>query len=259
MDENTGQQPEQNDNMKRVKDFADKLKELGLDMNLMFDLFGGIAENAIKKSEQTLSGLIETKVKLLGDNLAGQVKTNYDTLNGQLTPVIGFVKQIQEQAGQMQQPGGQMMVQPGGDIPAGPGLAAGGGMAGGKPDIFGLILQQVLPRLMGGGAHTENTGMEQMIKAAQGYGEFVKAIMAPITEMQTTMRQSLLQEMQTYSKTGGSLPWDADEAPPQRRQVAQLNQRHPVRQPEPEPVEYEKSDYSKEAAEWAKTVKFKAV
>jgi hypothetical protein len=257
MDENTGQQPEQNDNMKRVKDFADKLKELGLDMNLMFDLFGGIAENAIKKSEQTLSGLIETKVKLLGDNLAGQVKTNYDTLNGQLTPVIGFVKQIQEQAGQMQQPGGQMMVQqPGGDIPAGPGLAAGGGIGGAMGNIANIV---PILKMLGlvPGAPTESTGMEQMVKMANGYGEFVKAIMAPITEMQTTMRQSLLQEMQTYSKTGGSLPWDADEAPAPRRQVAQLNQRRPVRQPEPEPeIDDTPSDYSERGNELYKKFKF---
>jgi hypothetical protein len=257
MDENTGQQPEQNDNMKRVKDFADKLKELGLDMNLMFDLFGGIAENAIKKSEQTLSGLIETKVKLLGDNLAGQVKTNYDTLNGQLAPVIGFVKQIQEQAGQMQQPGGQMMQQPGGDIPAGPGLAAGGGGIGGAMGNIANIVPILKMLGLVPGAPAESTGMEQMIKMANGYGEFVKSIMAPITEMQTTMRQSLLQEMQTYSKTGGSLPWDADEAPPQRRQVAQLNQRHQLRQPEPEPeIDDIPSDYSERGNELYKKFKF---
>lgn len=255
---NQNQQPgsgepskEQQDAMQRVKDFHDKLAALGLDMNFMFDMMGGVAENFVKKSEQRLSGLIDLKVKTLGDTLAKQVQDVSVNLNNQLTPIISFVNQLQQGVSQAQgqQPGGpgNALVPVSNDIPPGPGLGAGGG--GNNPLAMINNIAPILKMLglVPGGGNSEASGMEQMIKAAQGYGEFVKAIMAPITEMQTTMRQSLLQEMQTYSRTGGSLPWDEKEEPAQpRRQVAQLNQ---PRRDIPE------LDYGQIAIELAKKIK----
>jgi hypothetical protein len=66
-----------------------------------------------------------------------------------------------------------------------------------------------------------------MAKLASSWGIVMKAIMQPVVEMQATTRQNLLSEMATYSKTGGTMPWERDNATgtmqPERR-IANLNQ-----------------------------------
>ena len=65
-----------------------------------------------------------------------------------------------------------------------------------------------------------------MAQSAKNVADFMKTVMQPIVEMQATMRQSVLQEMATYSKTGGTLPWDREtvEVKPAPKTTANLNQ-----------------------------------
>ncbi|MFA5385932.1 MAG: hypothetical protein WC364_14970 [Eubacteriales bacterium] len=262
-EQNPGQQPEQSEGIKRVQALKSKCDELGFDLNLFFDMMGGVAQNAVKSSQQEISGLVEMKVKTLGDNLAGQIKANNDSLRLELSPLVAFVKDIQsqvsqvQQPAQMQQPVGNAMVPMGGEIPPGQGLMQG---SGGKPG-FGDIIQLLKMFGMGGnsGEQPGNGGLSQMATLAKSWGEVMRAMMEPVVEMQTTMRQSLLSEMQTYSRTGGTLPWEADEpAPASTARLTNSRQQRPAQRPVVlnQEIDDSPSDYSKEAAELAKRFKF---
>ena len=227
--------------VQRVKTLMANLEALGLDINLLFDMMGGIAENQIKKTEVTLAGLIEAKTKTLGENLSGQVNESFEKMNAQVKPLVGFVDQIQKQASVQ-----STAVMPAdGALPPGPGLSNDGGSG---PAAVLNNLQPILKMLgliptTGTNVDSGNNGLAQMASMAKSWGEVMRAMMEPVVQMQTTMRQSILSEMQTYSKTGGSLPWDGDPEEQPGRQVAALNQRRR------EKVEI---DYEKLAAEMAK-------
>ena len=100
------------------------------------------------------------------------------------------------------------------------------GASGLSPD--NPMMQAIFGKLLGvGGSSTGDGGLDQMAKLASSWGNVMKAIMQPVVEMQATMRQNLLSEMSTYSKTGGTMPWEKDTTTgtvqPERR-VANLNQ-----------------------------------
>jgi hypothetical protein len=266
---NSGQQPEQSEGIKRVQALKSKCDELGFDLNLFFDMMGGVAQNAVKSSQQEISQLVEMKVKTLGDNLAGQIKSNNDALRLELSPLVAFVKDIQSQMSAVQQPvnqqqPGMSMVPAGGDLPAGPGLMQGGGMGGPggmMQNIAGIVpILKMLGLVPGGGAEQPgNGGLSQMATLAKSWGEVMRAMMEPVVEMQTTMRQSLLSEMQTYSRTGGTLPWEADDpAPAPTARLTNSRQQRPAQRQIilNQEIDDSPSDYSKEAAELAKRFKF---
>ncbi len=221
-EENINQQPEQSEQMQRVKGLMSKLEELGLDINLLFDMMGGVAENAVKKSEQNLSGLIETKVKVLGENLSNQVKDNYKTLNDQLTPVIGFIDSIQKQANVQS---AAVTPSDGGGLPPGPGLGNDGG-SGPEKMLSNIAPILKMLGLVPGSSSGDNTaGFDGMISLANKIAEFNRAIQAPQLEALALMRQSVVQDLTALSKTGGTLPWEREDEPRQpARQVASLNQ-----------------------------------
>lgn len=226
--ENPGGQPEPelNEKQKRFQQFKAKMDEVGLDMNLMFDIFSGISENDGNKREARLASLIQTKVDVLGSSLSKQIEDRQKGLEGQMNQVIEALK-----AGPAQS---SMSVIPAGELPPGPGVMqpqGGGGNALAQIGNFMPILK-MLGLVPGGGEVAGGTGgFDQMITYANKIAEFNRAIQAPQLEALTTMRQSVLQDLTALSKTGGTLPWEREDIPVrnsiQTPQKAQFNQPKP--------------------------------
>jgi hypothetical protein len=88
------------------------------------------------------------------------------------------------------------------------------------------LLPVILKMFTGRGVASADGGLAQMAQSAKNVADFMKTVMQPIVEMQATMRQSVLQEMTTYSKTGGELPWEREviKALPEPKTTANLTQ-----------------------------------
>jgi len=80
----------------------------------------------------------------------------------------------------------------------------------GSNGVIEALLPVILKMFTGSGAASADGGLAQMAQSAKNVADFMKTVMQPIVEMQATMRQSVLQEMTTYSKTGGELPWERE-------------------------------------------------
>ena len=98
--------------------------------------------------------------------------------------------------------------------------------AGSNGDIEAL-LPVILKMFTGSGAASADGGLAQVAQSAKNVADFMKTVMQSIVEMQATMRQSALQEMTTYSKTGGELPWEREVAKvlPAPKATANLTQK----------------------------------
>jgi hypothetical protein len=100
---------------------------------------------------------------------------------------------------------------------AGAVFGANGNETGGSGNMMmDVFLPMLMKQLMGPTATPAPNGMGQMVEMANSWGAIMKAMMQPVVEMQATMRQSVLNEMSTYSKTGGKLPWEDGYKPPEK-------------------------------------------
>ncbi len=70
-------------------------------------------------------------------------------------------------------------------------------------DIMGAIA-----KALAGGAQPPANQFEQMAKAAEGFGQFFGAFMRPMQEMRQSIVVEVVREMETISRTGGTLPWE---------------------------------------------------
>jgi len=188
----------------RPVDAIEKMRQAGIDPNAVVNLMVPVIEQVVVKTVEglNLTKTVEAAVAARADQIANQVIAQ---LNARADEAE---KTAREQAPQM--------------APVRP--AAGTGAL--SPD--NPMMQAIFGKLLGvGGSPASDGGLDQMAKLASSLGNVMKAIMQPVVEMQATMRQNLLSEMSTYSKTGGTMPWEKDTAPstiqPERR-VANLNQ-----------------------------------
>jgi hypothetical protein len=185
-------------------DAIEKMRQAGIDPNAIVNLMVPVIEQVVVKTVEglNLTKTMETAINARADQIANQVIAQ---LNARADEAE---KAAREQAPQMAQ------VRP----------AAGTGAL--SPD--NPMMQAIFGKLLGvGGSPASDGGLDQMAKLASSWGNVMKAIMQPVVEMQATMRQNLLSEMSTYSKTGGTMPWEKDSGhgtvQPERR-VANLNQ-----------------------------------
>jgi len=182
---------------------VDKMRAIGLDPNDVVKLFLPVINQAISAAINGLElpKLVEVAVNKKGDLLANQV---IEALNQ---------RAAQEAAANPAAPAPNSQNTPTGVVPRSsfpPGIPADNPM-----------MAMLFNTLLGGNKATGDGSLDQMAKLASSWGNVMKAIMQPVVEMQTTMRQNLLQEITTYSKTGGTLPWEGNTP---ERHVANLNQ-----------------------------------
>ncbi len=200
--ENRGENPR--NQTERPADAVEKMRQAGIDPNEVVGLMVPIIEQVVVKTVEGLNLVktVEAAVNARADQIANQVISQ---LNARADEAE---KTAREQASQL------APVRPA----SGPGALS--------PD--NPMMQAIFGKLLGvGGSPASDGGLDQMAKLAASWGNVMKAIMQPVVEMQATMRQNLLSEMSTYSKTGGTMPWERDIAAgtiqPERR-VANLNQ-----------------------------------
>ena len=167
-----------------LQEIVEKLKESGIDPNALFALVTPLVENAATK---VISGM----------NLPKLIDVAVDRSVG---PLVEQVKALGEKMGQGQQG------QTGGKEAAA--VGGGGGLSGilNNPNVQTAVVN----KLLGG---SPDGSLDAMTKMAKSYGDAIKMFMEPLVSIQSTMRQSVLAEMQTYSKTGGTLPWDREVEP----------------------------------------------
>ena len=189
----------------RPVDAIEKMRQAGIDPNEVVSLMVPVIEQVVMKTVEglNLSKTMEAAVNARADQIANQVIAQ---LNARADEAE---KAAHEQAAQIA-----------------PARTTAGNTGGLSPD--NPMMQAIFGKLLGvGGSSAGDGGLDQMAKLASSWGNVMKAIMQPVVEMQATMRQNLLSEMATYSKTGGIMPWERDNATgtmqPERR-VANLNQ-----------------------------------
>ena len=216
----------------RVIQEMEKLKKLGIDPQLLFEMMGGVARGIVKESEQILSGLIDQKIKILGDSLAGQIKQSNDELGARLNK---FIDDIQKQAGAA---GADVppaaAAAPSADLPPGPGLAmdpaATGGPLGAIKQYMPILQMLGLVPGTAGPAAGPTAGLAQMKETMNFFSEIMNSFYNPMSQHDEIVERRLLNRLNTFSKTGGVTPWDPEYDKTQTepgRQVAALNQPAP--------------------------------
>lgn len=183
-----------------LDDTVEALNRAGINPAVLVKLFKPTIDQSVQENFKSLPALIGNSVKNETDRIAERV---FAKVNAQADEMAATIKQQRAQeAPPVQQQAPQL---PPGAIDS----IASNPIA----QLFSMIMQKSMGG-MGNGEPAGNAGLKQMASLATGWGEVMKAVMQPIAEMQATMRQSVLAEMSTYSKTGGALPWDKDQAPP---------------------------------------------
>lgn len=200
--ENQGENPQ--NTPEKPADAIERMRAAGIDPNAVVNLLLPVVDALFTKKLQDLdiSKQIDTAVEKQSEKSAEKVIAYFNAKADEAEKATR-----EQQASQVLAPGR-----------AAPGT---GTMAPDNPMMAALF-----NRLLGGGGSPTGDGsLDQMAKLAASWGNVMKAIMQPVVEMQATMRQSLLTEMATYSKTGGTMPWEVQPGTAQpERKVANLNQ-----------------------------------
>jgi hypothetical protein len=200
------QQPEPDSNP--LNRTVNRLSELGIDPNSFVSLFLPVLEQMNQKSVETMRREMSAQVQQVAQQIIESVNVEADRR-------LANMNQPQQTANVYDYPGGmEPAVQT--VLPA----ATGGNRQG--IDINAIA--PLLVKLMSGGNSGDNgfSSLKGMAETAKMFGEFYSSMMAPLVDLQARMRQNVLSEMTTYSKTGGTLPWELPVEEPKPR--VELNQ-----------------------------------
>lgn len=188
---------------------ADKLRSLGIDPN---ELIQTLIIPVVDQLEEMRSKALNEKLARVVEDAASKASQRASE---------EFMAKLNQQ---INSPPSQESPSPAGGIPAQETIQMP--RAGGSGAMETLLPVLVKMFTGGNGTAPADGGLAQMAQTAKNYAEFTRTVMQPIIEMQATMRQSVLSEMTTYSKTGGTLPWERDtvESAPEPKTTASLNQ-----------------------------------
>ncbi len=200
--ENTNQQPSPENKVDAVTQTINKLRDLGLDPNAFITLFIPVLEqlnrDTTERIRQEMQATVQQQAKLIGEQIVSTINTAAER------KVVSMEQPV---------PGAQPVDM----VPVNPGRQS--------MDI-GTVLPLLLKLMGGGGEQTGGLGgsLKQMAETAKLFGTFYSEMMSPLVEIQAKMRQNVLNEMTTYSKTGGELPWEKEVTETKRPQRVELNQ-----------------------------------
>ena len=212
--ENTQETPAGNppvdERQKKVTETVDKMRELGIDPNAFITLLIPIMERFNNDAAAKMRQELKSQVDAIGTSI-------FEKINAEADRKVASMKQNQQVP--EQQPPVQEVIQ-------NPAQQQNPGRGGGFNPMANPDIMSLLAKMLGGGQQQGDVGssLKQMAETAKVFGTFYSEMMQPLVDIQAKMRQNVLAEMTTYSKTGGQLPWDEEEEKPARQTHASLNQ-----------------------------------
>ncbi len=221
VNENTQKNPEElaqqanEEKVKKVNETIAKMRELGIDPNGFVTLFVPILEQmnreAVSAIRNEMQTSIERQAELIGQKIVSTINTEADRK-------VVSMNQSPPVADPFHPP------QPAPAVEAVTNQPANNQRGGLNMDaILPLLLKYMAP---GGGTGGDmGNSLKSMAETAKLFGSFYTEMMQPLVDIQAKMRQNVLAEMTTYSKTGGVLPWEREEPPaPKVASTVSLNQ-----------------------------------
>jgi len=196
----TKQPLSQKSQAQKVSDTIAKLNEMGIDPNSFVTLFIPVLEHQSREAtaaiRNEMQSMIQQQSKLIGEQIVAEVTSKAASMNTAPPPDGSMGADIVT----TQQPAPSSGQRPPG----------GGGFGGASQSTIDLLVAKIL-----GGSQQGDLGgsLKQMADTAKVFGAFYSDMMQPLIDIQAKMRQNVLAEMTTYSKTGGELPWEREVTP----------------------------------------------